>query len=86
MVKQDPEPFEIYDFTLQGGNIVIRWNSIRGVSYRIESSELGQTQSWQPASDPITAIDASTAWTNPIIAGPIHLYRVVQLPASPTSE
>ncbi len=86
IIKGDPEPLRLCDITLKNGKVILRWKSIRGQSYRIERSEGGQTPSWQPASDPITAVGATTAWTNVLSAGPIHLYRVVEVPPPQTAK
>jgi hypothetical protein len=80
IIKGDPEPLRVCFLTLKDGKVILCWKSTRSQCYRIERSECGQPLSWQPASDPITAVGATTVWTNVLSLGPIGLYRVVELP------
>lgn len=82
IIKGEPEPLRLLGITLKNGEVILRWKSVRGRSYRIERSENWQAITWQPITDPITASGATTSWTNLVTPGPIGLYRVVELPAS----
>jgi acid phosphatase type 7 len=86
MIKGDPEPLRLCFLTLKDGKVILCWKSLRDRSYQIEDSEYGQPLNWQPASDPITAIGATTSWTNALSPGPLHLYRVVELPLPQTAK
>ena len=80
IIKGSPAPLRLCTFIIQNGKIITRWKSIRGQSYRLERTEIGQMPDWQPASDTVVAIGATTSWTNDMPAGTIaNFYRVTQL-------
>jgi acid phosphatase type 7 len=80
IIKGNPPPLCICTFVLQNGKIITRWKSIRGQSYRLERTENPQSPDWQPASDTVVALGATTSWTNDIPAGTtVNFYRVTQL-------
>ncbi len=80
ILKSDHAPLRLCPLVLQNGKIVNRWKSIPGRSYLLERTENRQSPAWQPASDLITAVGATTSWTNDIppgVAG--NFYRVTEL-------
>jgi hypothetical protein len=86
IIKSAPAPLHLLDITVKDGNVILRWKSIRGQAYQVERSEGWGTPNWLSASDPITATGATTSWTNVVSAGPMFIYRVVEIPAPPTSN
>lgn len=80
LIKGESAPLRLCDLSLRNGQVILRWKSIRGNTYLVEQTEVGQPPCWQPASGPITALGATTCWTNPIPPGSVHLYRIVQPP------
>ena len=86
IIKSDAAPLRLIDITVNSGDVILRWKSMRGQSYRIERSESWPSLNWQPAGDPITAVGATTAWTNVVSPGPMCIYRVVEVTAPPPAE
>jgi hypothetical protein len=80
MVKGNPESFRVFGLTLTNGKISLRWKSTCGQSYQIERSESGHLLDWRPASDPITAVGATTSWSGIVSPGSMSFYRAAQLP------
>jgi hypothetical protein len=79
LIKGNPEPVRVVNIALANGKISLRWKSIRGQRYRIESSSNQHRSGWQPISSPLTASGATSSWTNRMSGGPMGLFRVVQL-------
>lgn len=80
MIKKEPEPFRLFHLALQEENIILSWKSDRGMTYQIEQTDSGTASNWETASAPITATGPITSWTNLVAPGPMHLYRVIQIP------
>ena len=83
ILKGKAAPFRICNLILNKGKAILKWKSVPGQAYRVELTDDLQGSVWRPASDPITAVGFTTAWTNVMIPSPIYLFRVVQLPPEP---
>jgi hypothetical protein len=86
ILKGDPAPFRVRNFTLKNGTVILQWKSIPGRAYRIENAGNLLGSGWQPTGDAITAVGFTTSWTNVMTSGPIHLFRVVEVPTTPPPE
>jgi hypothetical protein len=82
-----PESLRICTFTMQDGEVVVRWKSIAGENYRVQHATNMENPVWTDASEVITATGATSTWTTPVPAGEEQrFYRVVQLaPPAPVA-
>jgi len=75
-----PEPLRVATYRLGGGEVRLQWKSIAGQTYRVvRTADLGG-QDWQPVSVDITALGATTGWTNAVVPGAnTGFYRVTNV-------
>lgn len=76
-----PEPLRVATYRLDNGTVRLQWKSVAGQVYRVEWTSVFGGSNWQPASADITALGATTGWTNAMPAGPdTGFCRVVTVP------
>lgn len=79
-----PESLRICTFALENGEVVVRWKSMAGETYRVQHTPALESPVWTNASDAITATGATSTWRTPLPAGETQrFYRVVQLAPPP---
>ena len=73
-----PARMRITSLKLQEGFVVVTFKSAAGHRYVVEKATRMQNPDWSPASEEITATDATTVWSD--IAGPGDdcFYRVIE--------
>ena len=74
----EPQPFRILSFSFADDQVRLRWRSIPGRTYRIQSSSNLETPDWDWASAPITATGVVTSWEDLAPAGDQQFFRVVE--------
>jgi hypothetical protein len=75
-----PEALRVATYRMSGDEVRLQWKSIPGQVYRVEQSPAPTVSDWIPASGDITAIGATTGWTNIAPAGTgAGFYRVKQM-------
>ena len=77
------EPLRIVVFRIDGGEITLRWKSIAGRSYQVQSSPTLESPDWTPAGSIITATGATTSWAGGLIEPEKAFYRVVEIAPGP---
>jgi hypothetical protein len=74
------DPFRLATFQVQNGKTIARWKSVRGHTYRVESTPNLESPQWQPISADILASGLTTSWTNAAPQGISRaFYRVTQV-------
>ena len=75
-----PAPLRIVGFDARGGVVHVRWKSIAGQTYRVESAtSLAPAAPWQAASPDLLASGTTSGWTNALPPGVTHVFfRVAQ--------
>jgi acid phosphatase type 7 len=73
------EPLRIVVFKVEEGEAIIRWKSIAGRTYRVQSTLNLQSPDWTQVSGPIIATGATTSWRGFFPFGDAQqFYRVVE--------
>jgi hypothetical protein len=71
------ELFRLATFQVKNGQTIARWKSVRGHTYRVESTPDLENPQWQPLSGNIVAAGMTTSWTNnAALLTPRAFYRV----------
>ena len=79
-----PESLRISSFTIRDGRAVVTWKSVAGEAYQIERTANIGAPVWTPVSGRVIASGATSAWSEPLVAGQEkNFYRVVQLRPEP---
>jgi hypothetical protein len=74
------DPLRFATFTAKNGQLIARWKSQPGHTYRIESASNLENPIWQPISGNITASGLTTSLTNALPPNlPRGFYRVVRI-------
>lgn len=77
-----PEALRICSFAIEEGQVIVRWKSIAGETYRVQHAAALEGVGWTSASEPIVATGATSTWSAPLEPGETQrFYRVVKLPS-----
>jgi hypothetical protein len=76
-----PESLRFTPVHVEQGLVRLKWKSVAGQVYRIQTTPHLEQAQWADASDDITATGATTTWTGTVAVDiPKGFYRVTQIP------
>lgn len=65
---------------ISGGNFVLTWSAVSGLTYQVQSTEDLASPTWTSQGDPQTATSGSLTYSETNLALPHRFYRIVQAP------